>query len=138
MDPITPLKMKILNLKNLAEENSFNSMFNTLHKNFLRYEFNASEILSVSNFLKDEYKNLLDCNCDSVNDDGKLFIGRNEEGFFEIKVFEKSSKNQKPLPEDIKLIYCSAIINKNKISKKNLLSFVVWEYYKEKIREKKK
>lgn len=113
-------------------------MFNTLHRNFLRYELNSNEILSTSSFLKKEYKNLLNCNCDLVDQDKKLLVGRNEEGFFEIKLFQKDSKAQESAPKDIKSICCLTIINKNKLSKKNLLSFLIWEYYKEKIREKNK
>ena len=128
--------MKKLNLKNLIENNSFNSIFNTLHRNFLRHDFNQDIIYKACNYLKKEYNNLLNCKCSKTSSTKKVYVGRNEEGFFELKIFDSNSKKYKSKPRKIESICCLQIINKNKLSEKNLLSFLIWDYYKESINEK--
>ena len=126
--------MKKITLVELLNKNSYNTLFNAIHRNFLRHDFSEKLIQKISVYLKSEYELIKSLDCKSTDNSKKLLVRRNYDGFFEIVVFDSETK-ETDRKINFESLCCYSIINQNKLSKKNLLSFIFWEFYKQTIRE---
>ena len=121
------------NIRLLTNKFSFNSIFNSIYKNFLKHDFKNTEISSISIFFWEKYEDIKSSKINEVDSDDHLLVFRDEEGIFQIGIFNSKSKEICTSDTHIEYLANLNIINKHKLSEKNLISFVFWELFKNNI-----
>ena len=119
-------------LKQYLNDNSPKSIFNKIYSNFLRHDFNESEIVNFSlkfNYLISFVKDL------ELDDPRKVFVIKNKYNFIEIMLSEFYNKKSKLklnhlTCEEINHVLTGEVVNKNNISEDILYSYLIWEVLK--------
>lgn len=122
------------NLRLLTKKFSYNSIFNSIYKNFLKHDFKNSEISNISIFFLEKYEVIKSSKTNDVDSDDHLLVFRDEDGIFQTGVFNSESKEILSGDMNIEYLANLNIINKHKLSEKNLISFVFWELFKNNIK----
>ena len=120
-------------LKLLTNKFSYNSIFNSIYKNFLKHDFKSSSISNISVFFLEKYEVIKSSKINNTDPEDHLLVFRDDGGIFQIGVFNSESKEI--CRNDINIEYLASlnIINRHKLSEKNLISFVFWELFKNNI-----
>jgi hypothetical protein len=117
-------------LKSLTKKLSFDVIFNSIYRNFLKHDFSRSDISEISIIFLDKYDQIKNCEEILVDECDKLLVSRGIEGLFQLGTFNTESKEIERTEFDVEYLCHLHIINKHKLSETNLVSFVFWELFK--------
>lgn len=115
------------NLKTLLQNKTPKSTLNKIYENFLSHDLSKQEIKKY--FIK--FYKIFDYIINSKKDfeiNHKLIVNKNEYGIFQILQFDPQKVEEEYfICEKIEYYIHLDIINKEKLSQDNLISFILWE-----------